>query len=488
MRVGILGWLHESNTFIRDLTTLEHFHQDLWVQGRDVRTRLADTPHEVGGFFAGLDEAGVEAYPLLAARAVPHGPLSAECFATIRQTILESLENAPPLDGLLVAAHGAMVSEPYLDADGEWLTSLQARVGSERKIPIITTLDPHANLSPAMVAACDALIAYRTNPHLDQRARGVEAARMMVRTLRGEIRPTMAARFPPMVINIERQETSAPHWQELLQSVEELRTDPRVLSCSVLLGFPYADVPEMGASIVVVTDDDRDGATARARQLEQLLWDARMQFVGKLVDIPAALDQASSAAWPVCLLDMGDNVGGGSPADATWLAHALRERRMGPSFVCLYDPESVERCRGAGEASRLELSLGGKTDNLHGPPLTGSFRILRLTDGRFREPQPRHGGASEYDQGRTAIVVDEDARLTVMLTSRRMPPFSLCQLTAAGVDPSSFRYLVAKGVNAPIAAYSPVCNTMIRVNTPGCTTADLNQLPYARRRNPLFPW
>lgn len=488
MRVGILAWLHESNTFIEDRTTTQHFHQDLWAVGAEVRTKLAGTPHEVGGFFAGLDEAAIDAYPLLAVRAVPHGPLSAECFEEIQQTIFDALDNAPPLDGLLVAAHGAMVCDSYPDADGEWLRALRARVERERRIPIVTTLDPHANLSPAMVSACDALIAYRTNPHLDQQARGVEAARMMARTLRGEIRPTMAACYPPLVINIERQETSAPHWHSVLQEVEAVRADSRVLSSSVLLGFPYADVPEMGAAIVVVTDNDHEAAASLARHLEQTLWDARSQFVGKLTDIPAALEEACQSPSPVCLLDMGDNVGGGSPADATWLAHALRDRKMGPAFVCLYDPDSVERCADAVDGATVDLELGGKSDHLHGPPLIGSFRILHRTDGRFREPQPRHGGASQYDQGPTVIVADRNSPLTVMLTSRRMPPFSLCQLTSAGIDPGSFRYLIAKGVNAPIAAYAPVCPTMLRVNTPGCTTADLDQLEFTRRRKPLFPF
>jgi microcystin degradation protein MlrC len=153
----------------------------------------------------------------------------------------------------------------------------------------------------------------------------------------------------------------------------------------------------------------------------------------------------------------------------------------------LCDPSSVEQADRAGPAARIRLGVGGKTDNLHGPPLEAQFTVISLHDGRFEEPEPRHGGFTRMDQGRTAVV-RTDAGLTVMLTTRRMPPFSLRQLTTCGVDPASFHLLVAKGVNAPVAAYAPICQHLIRVNTPGVTTADVKSLDYRHRRRPLFPF
>jgi microcystin degradation protein MlrC len=184
---------------------------------------------------------------------------------------------------------------------------------------------------------------------------------------------------------------------------------------------------------------------------------------------------------------MGDNVGGGSPADGTLLAHALHQHKFGPAFVCLCDPEAVRQAEAAGIGARVRLRVGGKTDNLHGPPLEADFAVVGVFDGRFDEPQPTHGGFLSFDQGRTAIV-RTDSGLTIMLTSRRTPPFSLRQLTAFGVEPSVFHVVVAKGVHAPVAAYAPVCPHLIRVNTPGVTTADLSRLTFHRRRRPLFPF
>jgi microcystin degradation protein MlrC len=183
---------------------------------------------------------------------------------------------------------------------------------------------------------------------------------------------------------------------------------------------------------------------------------------------------------------MGDNVGGGSAADGTVLAHALHRAGDLRAFVSLYDPEAAQACRGAGEGAALSLSMGGKTDDMHGAPLNVEVTVKRLHDGKFPEPHPRHGGRSRYDMGPTAIV-ETQLGITIQLTSLRTPPFSLCQMSCCGLDAQTFAVIVAKGVHAPVAAYEPVCKTFIRVNTPGSTTADLTPLPFVRRRRPLFP-
>jgi microcystin degradation protein MlrC len=356
-------------------------------------------------------------------------------------------------------------------------------------LPIMGTLDAHANLSEQMVDACDAWVAYRTNPHLDQRERGIEAANLIVRTVRGEIRPTMAAAFPNLVINIERQCTSEPHLQPLYALADQQLQQPRVLSNSLLLGFPYSDVLEMGSAAIVITDNDEQLAQQLADDLADQLWEHRDQLVGQLVSIEQAIAQCqANPTVRYCLLDMGDNVGGGSAADGTTLATALLAKKLGPSFVCLYDPDAVETCIAAGAEGRLTFSVGGKVDEQHGKPLKLDARVLSLHSGRFREDQPRHGGIVDFDQGATAVIESVDGRLTIMLTSRRMVPFSLKQLTSCELDPSEFRVLVAKGVNAPIAAYKDVCQQFIRVNTPGSTCADLEELEFKHRRRPLFPF
>ncbi|MCA9226074.1 MAG: M81 family metallopeptidase, partial [Planctomycetales bacterium] len=265
--------------------------------------------------------------------------------------------------------------------------------------------------------------------------------------LHGEVRPVQAACFPPLAINIERQMTSEPHLRPLYDAADTMLAEPGVLSNSILLGFPYADVAEMGSATLVVADNDSALAADGANRLGERMWQMQQSFVAQLVEIDEAIDRALASPGPACLLEMGDNVGGGSPADSTFLAAALHRRRVADSFVCLFDPNSVEQARRAGVGARLRMTVGGKSDDQHGQPIADEFTVLGLYEGRFHEPQPRHGGFTNYDQGATAIVRC-NAGLTVMLTSRRMPPFSLRQLTSCGLEPTQFRILVAKGVNA----------------------------------------
>lgn len=485
-RVGILALIQESNTFLPGATTFDHFRQELILAGEEVRQHFATAHHEVRGFFDGLTAANIEAVPIFAARALPFGIIEKAAFEKLISIMLLELQAAGRLDGLLVAPHGATVAEDHLDADGDWLSQVRRRVGPG--LPIIGTLDPHANLSPAMVAATNALISYQTNPHIDQEQRGLEAAKLMARTLQGEVSPVQAACFPPMVINIERQCTSEPPLRDLVADFEKVRRQPDVLSASLMLGFPYADVAEMGAASLVVANGNVRNAQLLANQLGESMWSRREGLAGSFLSVEEAVTQARSLPGPICMLDMGDNVGGGSPGNGTWLAHELYRQRVGPSLICIYDPTAVMQADAVGVGSRVRLAVGGKTDDLHGSPFQAAFQVKFVGDGRFSETQVRHGGYTEFDQGHTAIVETDDGLLTVMLTTRRTPPFSLRQLTAFGLNPASFQVLVAKGVNAPLAAYQPVCPTILRVNTRGVTMADVTQLPYHRRRQPMYPF
>ena len=485
MRIGIISLIHESNTFISKPTTLEDFRRESLLTGPAIAERWGETAHELAGFMAGVQAAGGEPVPILAAWAMPGGAVSAGTYRTLLDMIEDGLETVAQLDGLLLAPHGAGVSEEYPDMDGHWLSVVRQRVGPE--MPIISTLDPHANLSQCMVDACDATIAYRTNPHLDQRQIGLQAADLMVRTLRGEIRPTQAASFPAVAINIERQNTTEPPCRELYQCADAMLERPRVLSNSILLGFAFSDVSEMGSSFLVVTDQNRPLAQQYADELAHYLTDHRSEFVAQLLEIDPAIELALDAEKPVCLLDMGDNVGGGSPADSTHLARVLYERQIDHSFVCLYDPESVQQAENAGSGNRLTLRMGAKTDDLHGEPLQCDVTVQSLHDGEYTETEVRHGGRQWGNMGRTAIV-ETDHGLTVQLTSIRDAPVSLQQLHCCGLNPASFQILVAKGVVSPVAAYREVCPTLIRVNTPGATSADMSSFDYQHRRKPLFPF
>ena len=490
-RIGIIAILQESNTFIAKRTSLAHFQQDVLLFGEEIRRRFQGAHHEVSGFLAGLASAGVEAVPIMAARALPSGVMSDDCFSTIISLLDSGLKDAGPLDGVLVAPHGATVSERVADVDGYWLQRVRNFVGPE--CPIIGTLDPHANLSPVMVAACDALLPYRTNPHLDQCERGLEAAKLMAEAMAGRVRPTQAAAYLPLAINIQCQSPEERPLRECYELAAQCRTMPEILSADICLGFPYADVPEMGAAAIAVTNGEPAKAQAIANKLAESLWARRYEFCPELLGVDSAIKlvaqrfESNPSAKRVCLLDMGDNVGAGSPADSTLLLHAIDRQGVAGAFVSLCDPATVGHLVEVPLGARMVVELGGKIDRRHGKPLHGEVTLLSRHDGKFRETQPSHAGSGEFDQGPTAIVRTSSGT-TVMLTSRRMAPWTLAQLRSCGLDPSSFRVLVAKGVHSPVAAYREVCDEFVRVNTAGSTSADLSTFSYERRRRPMFPF
>ena len=485
MRVGIIALQHETNTFIQTPTDLDAFRGGMLATGDEFRDAVEGSNHELAGFFAGLDIAGVTAVPLFGARALPYGLVSDGAYAELKRRLLAEISARLPLDGLLLAPHGAGVSEAARDLDGDWLQAVRTLVGPQ--VPIVATGDPHANLSQRMVDAVDAIIAYRTNPHVDQRERGLEAARLLVDRLQGRVTPHLAAVFPPLGISIDKQCTDEAPLAPLMERIEAVRQRPEILTASLWQGFPYADVQEMGAAVTVVSDGDPAAAQREANGIALALWEMRAELQVDLPNVPDAVERAQRLPSPVCLLDVGDNVGGGSAGDGTALAAELQRRGSGKSFVCIYDPESVAAAEAAGIGATRTLRIGGKTDRLHGDTLVVECRILDLFDGRFYEPEVRHGGVQHYDQGRTALV-ESAGGVTFMLTSKRVVPVSIHQLTDFGIDPGTFRCIVAKGVNAPLAAYREVCPSIIRVDTPGSTAAAMTRFDFRHRRRPMYPF
>ncbi|MGB0742873.1 MAG: M81 family metallopeptidase, partial [Planctomycetaceae bacterium] len=285
-RIGILALLHESNTFLRQPTTLQHFQDNLLTEGESVLSALRGTPHETGGFLDVLD-ADPELRPvgIFAARAMPFGPVSADCWNHLKSRLTQCLQDAGPLDGLLVAPHGATVAESAADADGDWLQLVRELVGQE--MLICGTLDLHANVSPLLVSSCDALFGYRTNPHLDQFACGRRAALCLQQALRTATRPAMQLTQIPLVVNIEAQATSEPQGRALFDRADQLERQPGISGVSCLYGFPYSDVPQMGATVIVVAESDQRLATATAHRMAAEWWAMRDQFSGNLIPVAA---------------------------------------------------------------------------------------------------------------------------------------------------------------------------------------------------------
>lgn len=485
IRIAVGGLMHESNTFAASRTDVASFEAGGLERGEGIAGRWGEAHHEVGGFFEGARRLGFEAVPTLMAWATPAGPLTAEAYREITDRLVGAIRDAGPVDAVLLALHGAMVADGQADADGATLAKVRELIGPDR--PLIVSLDYHANVSTLMAEASDALVAYRTYPHVDQRPRGRRAAEIAFGAASGRFRPTQALRKPPLLIHLLAQETDREPLRSLMAELGPLADrNPKVLDASLLAGFPYADVEAAGPSCVAVTDDDPALAEATASDLADRLWAVRHELTASPPEAPEAVTRALAAtARPAILVDIGDNIGGGSAADSTVLIHELIRQGATGSIVVLHDPEAVQACVRAGVGCDVALEAGGRVDH-HAPPLTVSGRVRLIHDGRYVEDQPRHGGIRINDQGLTAVV-ELAGGTQVVLNSRRHPPFSLGQLTSLGLRPESARAIVVKAAVAYKAAYAPLNGTVIEVDTPGLTTSNPRRLSYKNIRRPILP-
>jgi microcystin degradation protein MlrC len=485
-RIAAAGIHHESNTFASALTPYSDFEQGDLLRGREIVDRFAASTHMLAGLLAASESPGVEVVPVFYADARPSGTIAAAAFDRVLSELLERLQREGPWDAVLLAQHGAAVSEAVADVDGEVVRRVRQLIGPD--VPLGVVYDLHANVSPAMVEEATVPVFYRTNPHLDARDRALECADLVVRTLRGEITPVSALETPPLVINILQQATAAEPLAGLYQELERVLARAGILTASIALGYPYADVPEMGMSFLVVHNGEHQAAADAAHALACVAWARRSEFVGEALAPDEALREALAAEeGPIVLLDVGDNIGGGSPGDSTFLL--AEARRLGASeyIQTIADREAVEACLRAGPGGRVALAVGGKTDRLHGSPVEISGRVRLLADGRFEEPGPVHGGYRFFDAGVTAVL-EADEGQTLVLTSRPLVATSARQLRSLGIEPEAAKIVVAKGVIAPRAGYADAAARFLPVGTGGVTTADLSRLAYEHRRTPLYPF
>ena len=481
--IAIGGIMHESNTFSDTPTDYAAFSHTF---ANNIIKMWGEAHHEIGGFIQGATDYNYTVHPTMMAAATPAGRVTDDAFDRLTDMLIQHLKSVLNCEGVLLALHGAMVAESYPDGDGEVLRRLRDALG--RDIPIVVTLDQHANVSEQMVAESTALVIYKTTPHIDQRQRGLQAAELMMRILKAGVAPTQALAKPPMLLNIRYHVTSAAPMNAILNAAKQVEQNPNVLAANVAVGYPYADVHEAGPSFVVVTDNNPQRAQEEAARLSDMLWGIRGELTLDLPDAAQAVQQAISldaSQHPVILVEMGDNIGGGSPGDSTFILSELLQQGASGFVVVVYDPEGVQSCIQAGVGEAVSLEVGGKMDNRHGDPVAINGKVRLIHDGQYIETEPRHGGQRYHNQGLTAVI--EVGGSLVVLTSRRQTPFSLQQLLSLGINPSDMQMIVVKAAVAYRAAYEPIAGNIIEVDTPGLTAVNPLHFKYHDIRRPLFP-
>ncbi|MDR7534211.1 MAG: M81 family metallopeptidase [Armatimonadota bacterium] len=478
MRIAVGGLWHETNTFAAGRTGLEAFHV---VEGAAMLSELAGTRTPLGGFLDAAAGRGIEIVPTLFAWALPSALVSAQAHRALAGRLLDRLVAARP-GAVFLDLHGAMAAEDSDDVEGALLEGLRARLGM---VPTGVVFDYHANTTARFAELVDVFAGYETYPHTDPYDRGREVYALLERLLAGEVRPLRAHAQPPLLLPPQVQATAEPPMREVLERAQAARQRQGVLALTVAAGFPYADVPQAGPSVVVTAD--RDGAVARvvADDLARALWDARDRFRAHSLPPDEAVARALARGdGPVVLVDSADNVGGGAPGDGTVVLDALLRAGARGAVVAIADPEVVAAARAAGEGAWLDAEVGGKTDARHGAPVPVRARVVRLAPTAFTYRGSYMTGR-RVTAGWTAIL--DAGGVHIVVRERKVMPFDAEELRTLGLDPAAYRIIVVKSAIAWRAAYGAITREVIEVDTPGVCTANLQALPYRKVRRPVVP-
>jgi microcystin degradation protein MlrC len=483
MRIATGEFWHETHTFSRTLTTLDDFRQRGLLEGQAMLDARRGTRTSMGGFMDAAQELGFELIPTLSAGVTPSGTIARTAFDWIEDRLLAQFQACGPIDGILLSLHGAMVTQGLDDAEGHILQRLRRVYG--RTIPIVATLDLHANISAAMVTLADVLDGYDTYPHVDPYDRAVEAGKIIVDIISGHIKPTAAISKPPILAVPQAQYTDISPLRDLLARAHDMERDPRVVNVTVAGGFPYSDIPKAGMSFVVSTNDNAGLAETYAEELGQMAWGMRDLCVVRNTPVAEAVRRAMAVSrGTVILADVADNIGGGSPGDGTVLLDALLKAGVQDAVVVIADAESVDRAIQAGIGALVSLKVGAKADDWHGKPVPVTGRVRLISDGIYTNKGTYMTG-QVVRMGRTCVLSCDG--VTLALTEYKTPPFDAQQLRSLGIEPADQRIIVTKSAIAWKAAFGDVAAETIYVDTPGLCTTDLSTLPYGHICRPIFP-
>ena len=476
--------IQESNTFSPIPSDLSAFDAGCLRYGQDSLDGLADTRTETGGFIQVSLRHGVDLVPTLAAWASSSGPMIAGDFDRLSGEFLRRVRAASHVDGVLLGLHGAWVSEQHADADGWLLTQVRQIVGPD--VPIVTTLDLHANVTRAMLGAADALVGFRSYPHTDMWETGVRAAELLFQCLETGTRPKMVARKVPMVVPPENAQTTEGPIAGVMRDVVGSESLPGIHSASMFVVQPWLDVAELGCAMVVVADGEDRGPERLADRVAERLWGCRHAVQVNLLSPKVAVQRALEAVdGPVLLVDSADGVSSGAPGDSTALLRELIEAPLrGAALLTLVDPYAA-RAAAQADGNEITLAIGGRLDPARQQPVPITAVVRRLAGGRITF----NGGIGDgltADMG-TAVVL-QSGRLQILLTERPVPCYDPALYRAAGMEPAAAQVVVVKSPNNFRWTYRDIAKEWIYVDAPGASTPRLKTLQFVRAPRPLYPF
>jgi microcystin degradation protein MlrC len=497
-RIAIMGFMLETNRFAPP-TTRRDFEDHVLLLGDDILAdQIRPAPRssaELAGFLQRMDRVmgprgtGWTPVPIVIAEAPPGGPAEEGFFTWMLEEMERRLFAAGPLDGVYLPEHGAGLAAHLDDADAAVFRVARRAVGPDR--PVIATLDLHANVSPAMVAETDVLIAYLTNPHVDMRERGAEAADAMLAMLDGMKPRAHFIKLPIAPAQVTLLTAQGPYAD--LISLGQAGKSEEILNVSVVAGFALADSPHCGISVVVTAKRDRRAAESLARELAARGWADHERYVAHLTSLDDAVAMALAtgrdpAKSALIFADVADNPGGGARGNTTWILAALHKAGVeGCIMGMMIDPPLADEAHKLGQDARFEARFCCAETQEFSKPWSASARVLALADGEVVGRRGIYAGTS-VELGRCALL--EIGGIRVVVASRRHQCADPVFFERFGIDLKTVRSVVVKSRGHFRAGFDDLFphEHTIEVDVPGLTTPVLSRLPFRHLPRPVYPF
>ncbi len=478
MRIFTAALATETNTFSPIAIDRRAFEASLYAPpGQHPATpTLCTAPITVGRELAA--EQGFTLIEGTATWADPAGLINRDTYESLRDEILDQLRAAMPVDAVVLGLHGAMVAQGYDDPEGDFLGRVRAIVGPGAIVA--AELDPHSHLTQRRLAAADVFTVFKEFPHTDFVDRARDLWSIVLRTLRGEVRPVMSVFDCRMIDVFPTSREPMRSFVDRLYALE--KADPDLLSLSVIHGFMAADVPEMGTRVLVVTNNDRAKGEALAETLGMELFALRGTFMAPVADVTTALDMAvAETSYPVVIADMWDNPGGGTAGDATIILDDLiRRRATGVAVGTVWDPIAVQICFAAGEGAFIPLRFGAKSAPLTGSPVDARVEVVRLVRGA-----EQRFGDSFVPMGDCALIRFDG--IEVILNSTRAQSFDPSLFSMMGIDPTTRQVLLIKSTNHFYASFAKIASRIIYCSAGRPYPNKPAETPYTKVRRTIWP-
>jgi microcystin degradation protein MlrC len=480
-------FMHETNTFSVQKTDMALWRRRDFHRDNEIPAAFRGTRSALGATFEAADKFGWTLIHPVSANANPSGTVADDAFEQIGGMILGAVDNQGPIDGVLLHLHGAMVVDSYEDGEGELLARLRRKLGPE--VPVVVTLDLHANVTQQMADNASALIAFRTYPHIDMYERAWQGAELLERAMQGEVKPRTVIARRAMLHGLDWGRTQRGPMAELIARGEALEANGEALVVSICAGFALADIYDVGPSVTVTVNGADPRGQAVAEEFMDHAWETREFTTVRMLSVAEAVARAREGKpgdEPLVVADFTDNPGGGGYGDATGFLKGLVEAGVERvAFHAICDPEAVMAGMRAGVGMQTTIALGGKTEPaLGGGPLTLTGEVTHLSNGKFIAYGPMGGGV-ERDYGPSMVF--RVGGIDIIVITNNGQATDLAQFTSLGIDPTRYTTVCVKSMQHFRAAFEPIAREVILVDTGALCSGNYPPELYKNVRRPVWP-